>query len=128
MLISMQNQQVAEWVNNETQHNRKRRKSTHECAISNATDLSNQAILTDEQQKGQDREMRQFFSATAHMWQDGSGQGVADVFAVASSSSPVESFDSSHVFGPSDKIPSLESGPPTVERDDPKPAVAEQAG
>ncbi|EMD66136.1 hypothetical protein COCSADRAFT_112234, partial [Bipolaris sorokiniana ND90Pr] len=38
-----------------------------------------------------DREVRQAFSASAEMWQDGTGNGVADVFGTQSTPSPIAS-------------------------------------
>ncbi|KAF1844293.1 uncharacterized protein K460DRAFT_419221 [Cucurbitaria berberidis CBS 394.84] len=105
MLVSVQNQRVKEWMKIESQNARKRRKSNTDSTISvshrkdgsvqsaMATGIRAQQQLEQEKRKGQDDEMRRVFSATANMWQDGSGQGVADVFANARSSSPTPRFD-----------------------------------
>ena len=98
MLVSVQNKLLASWIKSELNAARKRRKSNTDSAISvgsidsraragiEARTAQNEAERTD-----QDDEMRRFFSAAAHLWQDGSGQGVADVFAAEAGSSPVAS-------------------------------------
>jgi hypothetical protein len=76
MLVSVQNKRLNEWMRSESERGRKRRRSGTDSAIS-AT--SREPIDVEKQRK--DREMRNLMSAGAGMWQDGSGEGVADVFA-----------------------------------------------
>ncbi|CAO2652530.1 Nn.00g008130.m01.CDS01 [Neocucurbitaria sp. VM-36] len=107
MLVSVQNQRVRTWMKSESQIARMRRKSNHTDSANSVVShvdgnvesanlsaaMSAQQRLENEKKKQQDNEMRQIFSATANMWQDGSGQGVADVFADTRGSSVAASFD-----------------------------------
>ncbi|KAF1947536.1 hypothetical protein EJ02DRAFT_365086 [Clathrospora elynae] len=87
MLVSVQNLRMAEWLNADSQISRKRRKSDTDSAIGVSSNTTTKV------QNEQDSVLRLAFSANADMWRDGTGEGVADVFAVALGSSPVASFD-----------------------------------
>ncbi|KAF2028923.1 hypothetical protein EK21DRAFT_68710 [Setomelanomma holmii] len=75
MLVSVQNQCMTDWLKSESASSKKRRRSNTDSAI----DVGVEEL--DMQQRERDEEMRGFLSAGAGMWQDGSGVGVADVFA-----------------------------------------------
>ncbi|KAG9187277.1 hypothetical protein G6011_05148 [Alternaria panax] len=91
MLVQVQNQHVTDWIKVESQNSRKRRKDNSGSAA--RLDNRPQPIMTHGTriQKDNDNTLRQVFSANADMWQDGTGHGVADVFAVSPASSPVAS-------------------------------------
>ncbi|KAH7080934.1 hypothetical protein FB567DRAFT_116441 [Paraphoma chrysanthemicola] len=88
MLVSVQNQCLAEWNHAES---RKRRRSGTDSAINVSGDDQRarkamrrlEKIEKEEREKERDEEVRRCLSAGAGMWQDGSGIGVADVFAMA---------------------------------------------
>lgn len=71
MLVSVQNQRLADWMHAESEPARKKRKSSAARAMARDRNV----------QDSQDDEMRRVLSAAAGLWQDGSGQGVVDVFA-----------------------------------------------
>jgi hypothetical protein len=75
MLVSVQNQRVKEWMRVESETVRERRRSDAEM---NRARKAVDGLLVEEKK---DDKMRNLLSAGAGMWQDGSGEGVADVFA-----------------------------------------------
>jgi hypothetical protein len=77
MLVLVQNQRVKEWMRVESETVRERRRS--DAGMSRARRAVN-GLLAEEKKK-KDNAMRDLLSAGAGMWQDGSGEGVADVFA-----------------------------------------------
>ena len=103
MLVSVQNQRVTEWMNAESESayrsSKRRRRSNTDSAISVSSQCGARVVQSAEdqqrleQERGQDEDMRRVLSATANIWQDGSGMGVADVFANVSASSPARSLD-----------------------------------
>jgi hypothetical protein len=82
MLVSVQNKRINEWIKSELEISRKRRQS----GMDSANSVSSREPVTLEKQNEemekhkQDEEMRNLMSAGAGMWQDGSGEGVADVY------------------------------------------------
>lgn len=75
MLFLAQNQRLEAWLSKETEH-----ESNH----GNMSLVAGRGLKTTEEmqvQKLRDEEVRGFLSAGAGMWQDGSGLGVADVYA-----------------------------------------------
>jgi hypothetical protein len=87
MMVSMQNQHITKWIKSESQSSCKQRNSSSDSAVSLAN-IEEVATTTVRHQKKQDDALRQVFSASAEMWQDGTGHGVADVFATTRNSSP----------------------------------------
>jgi len=94
LLVSVQNERVAEWMGLEVREARKRRRSGTDSGISVSgegiemvrareaiADLVESKRVEREKEKAKDDQVRGLFSATAGMWQDGSGEGVVDVFA-----------------------------------------------
>jgi hypothetical protein len=87
MLVSVQNQCMAAWMECESAVARKHRLSNTDSAISVSSDIerAKKAMRGFEEdkrkKKERDEEVRRCLSAAARMWQDGSGFGVADVFA-----------------------------------------------
>lgn len=88
MLASVQNQQLADWLNFEVQQSQdEKTMHTPRLTISSDEPTNLPARLTDqgqaeaEKRKTQDEEIRALLSADAKLWQDGSGLGVADVYA-----------------------------------------------
>jgi hypothetical protein len=94
MMVNVQNRHMTEWMKSESQSARKRRKIEDENAarVNQAKTAATTAVRV---QKEQDSALRNVFSANADMWQDGTGHGVADVFAAEPASSPVASFTGS---------------------------------
>lgn len=76
MLLSVQNKRVHEWMKSESELLGKRRRSNTDSAIS---------MSSSKEKSKMDEEVRNLMSAGAGMWQDGSGEGVADVFATKGS-------------------------------------------
>ena len=94
MMVQIQNQYMSAWMETESQSSRKRMKSDGDGGVSLASHP--QPIITPavDVQNAKDHTVRQALSADADMWQDGTGHGVADAFAVAPASSPIaSSFD-----------------------------------
>ncbi|KAI4614761.1 uncharacterized protein J4E87_009356 [Alternaria ethzedia] len=91
MMVQIQNQYMSAWMEAESQSSRKRTKNNGDGAVNLATHP--QPIITPAMkvQSEKDHTVRQALSADADMWQDGTGHGVADAFAVAPQSSPVAS-------------------------------------
>jgi hypothetical protein len=87
MLVAVQNQCLAAWMERESAASRKRGRSNTDSAISVSSDIKRaktamRGLEEDERkEKERDEEVRRCLSAAARMWQDGSGLGVADVFA-----------------------------------------------
>jgi hypothetical protein len=96
MMVSMQNQHITKWIKSECQSSRKHRKSSPDSAVSLGDIEQGQATAL-RHSKEQDNALRQVFSASADMWQDGTGHGVADVFAAAWSSSPAIGIKDNHI-------------------------------
>jgi hypothetical protein len=88
MMVQVQNRLLSDWMKAESQPYRKRRKYNTISIVSPPQSIVTRAMRT---QNEKDHTLRQAFSASADMWQDGTGYGVADVFAVVPASSPVES-------------------------------------
>lgn len=114
MLVSVQNQRLVEWTKLESDASRKRQKSNTASSTSSSKPVENHRVLKQqpanavarrmraaEQQKGKDNEVRWYLSANANMWQDGSGRGVADEFAIVPSSPSAASAG--------DRLPSIRS-------------------
>ena len=104
MLVSVQNQCVNKWMKAESQISRKRPRSNTGSAISvgsEALDVGRaQKTVTgksaeEDEEKKRDEEVRELLSAGAGMWQDGSGVGVADVFATQDALAPATRIDDS---------------------------------
>lgn len=93
MMASAQTQHMAEWMSSESQDLRKRRRVHRQDAINADTELGPNTALWNRALNDKDREVRQVFSASADMWQDGTGHGVADVYAAIPASSPAGKFD-----------------------------------
>ena len=89
MLVSLQNQHIAQWIKAESQHSPKRRKSNTDTAALVANRTTQPTGLGTRAENEEDKALRRVFSANADMWQDGTGHGVADVFAAAPPPSPV---------------------------------------
>ena len=89
MLVSLQNQHIAEWIKTESQHSPKRKKSNTDSAAILDSRRRQTTTLEMRVENEEDTALRHIFSANAKMWQDGTGNGVADVFAAAPTSSPV---------------------------------------
>jgi hypothetical protein len=87
MLVAVQNQCLAAWMERESAASRKRGRLNTDSAISVSSDIERakkamRGLEEDERkEKERDEEVRRCLSAAARMWQDGSGLGVADVFA-----------------------------------------------
>jgi hypothetical protein len=94
LLVSVQNERVAEWMGQEVREARKRRRSGTDSGISVSgegiemvrareavADLLERERMEREKEKERDDQVRGLLSAGAGMWQDGSGEGVVDVFA-----------------------------------------------
>jgi hypothetical protein len=88
MMVQVQNLLFSDWMKAESQPYRKRRKYNTISIVSSPQSMVPRAMRI---QNEKDHTLRQAFSASADMWQDGTGYGVADVFAVVPASSPVAS-------------------------------------
>ncbi|CAG5142845.1 uncharacterized protein ALTATR162_LOCUS1236 [Alternaria atra] len=99
MMVQVQNQYVTDWMKAESQSSRKRQKNNDESTVS--LDNRPQPIINPATrvQNEQDLALRQILSANADMWQDDTGHGVADVFAVVPASSPVASSFGGRIAG-----------------------------
>ena len=89
MLVSVQNQQVQQWIDGESEHARKKRKSYAETAVggSNASlhiKSSSGMQVLGRNDRDRDEEMRQVLSATASLWSEGE-RDLAGVFGVGAS-------------------------------------------
>jgi hypothetical protein len=89
MLVSAQNQEVAEWMKADSQLSRKRRRcSNNDSAINVDSDADwvgkepDRIFENNDEASKKDEEVRSLLSAGADMWQDGSGEGVVDVFGI----------------------------------------------
>lgn len=89
MLVSVQNQEVAEWMKADLQLSRKRRRcSNNESAISVGSDADwvgkepDRIFENGDEARKKDEEVGSLLSAGASMWQDGSGETVVDVFGI----------------------------------------------
>jgi hypothetical protein len=98
MMVQVQNQYVTDWMKAESQCSRKPQKN-NESTVS--LDNRPQPIINPATRvrNEQDLALRQILSANADMWQDDTGHGVADVFAVVPASSPVESSFGERIAG-----------------------------
>lgn len=100
MLASVQNQHLADWLNFENGQSDKQA-NLHAASVSRVTTgslakrlfqrLVDQEWAKEAEMKKQDDEVRSLLSADAELWQDGSGLGVADVYAETRSSTPFDS-------------------------------------
>ena len=100
MLASVQNQHLADWLNFEVGQSRKLA-SPHKPCVSRSTTASPTepiaSVFTEQQRaeaekkKEQDDKIRGLLSANGELWQDGSGLGVADVYAETRASTPATS-------------------------------------
>ncbi|KAI4608902.1 hypothetical protein J4E83_008941 [Alternaria metachromatica] len=106
MMVQIQNQYMGAWMETESQSSRKRTRHNGDGAVSLAN--HQQPIITPAMkiQNEKDHTVRQALSADADMWQDGTGHGVADAFAVAPQSSPVASTCNGRVADPASILPS----------------------
>ncbi|KAK1907078.1 hypothetical protein P3342_006266 [Pyrenophora teres f. teres] len=90
IMASLQHQHIIEWLKAESQHSPKRRKSNNnESAVPIDSRTRGTRTLKTRVENKEDTALRSVFSANADIWQDGTGHGVADVFAAAPASSPV---------------------------------------
>ncbi|KAH8728051.1 hypothetical protein GQ44DRAFT_724591 [Phaeosphaeriaceae sp. PMI808] len=88
MLVSATNRRLGEWMKSETEASHKRRRSNADSTVSvggEPVDLEGarkkvKLIGKAEFQARRDEVVRKFLSAEAGLWQDGSGEGVADVY------------------------------------------------
>ncbi|KAI0583734.1 hypothetical protein Alg215_03462 [Pyrenophora tritici-repentis] len=84
ILASLQHQHITEWLKAESQHSPKRRKNnTDASAFTPDNRKRKTTTLETRVANKEDTALRRVFSAGADMWQDGTGHGVADVFAAA---------------------------------------------
>ena len=106
MMVQIQNQYMSAWMEAESQSSRKRLKNNSDGAVSLTTHP--QPIITPAMkvQNEKDHTVRQALSADADMWQDGTGHGVADAFAVAPASSPLASSSHGRIADPTSILPS----------------------
>ncbi|KAF9695597.1 hypothetical protein EKO04_006542 [Ascochyta lentis] len=104
MLASVQNQHLADWMNFEVGQNRKQLDLHTPCVSRSITSspvkplaprFVTQERVEREKRRKRDDEIRNLFSADAKLWQDGSGLGVADVYAVTRASTPTATHDES---------------------------------
>jgi hypothetical protein len=79
MLVSVQNKRATEWIKYEQEISRKRRRS-NAASISNVKTAAREKRKKEDEERMKDEEMRILMSAGAGMWQDGSGEGVVDVY------------------------------------------------
>ncbi|KAI4686687.1 hypothetical protein J4E81_008347 [Alternaria sp. BMP 2799] len=100
MMVQIQNQYMSAWMEAESLSSRKRMKNNGDGAVSLMTHA--QPIITPavDVQNEKDHTVRQALSADADMWQDGTGHGVADAFAVAPASSPIASNSDGKIIAP----------------------------
>ncbi|KAF1364588.1 hypothetical protein EJ07DRAFT_172615 [Lizonia empirigonia] len=99
MLASVQNQHLADWLNFENGQSKKQA-NPHAASMSRVTTgspaqrlfprLIDQERAKEAEMKKQDDEVRGLLSADAELWQDGSGLGVADVYAETTASAPFD--------------------------------------
>ncbi|KAI4632677.1 hypothetical protein J4E80_000034 [Alternaria sp. BMP 0032] len=106
MMVQIQNQYMGAWMETESQSSRKKMKSNGDGAASQASHPESTTTPTMRIQNEKDHTLRQVLSADADMWQDGTGHGVADAFAVAPQSSPVASTSDGKVADPASILPS----------------------
>ncbi|KAI4639866.1 uncharacterized protein J4E78_010768 [Alternaria triticimaculans] len=107
MMVQIQNQYMSAWMETESQSSRKRMKNSGDGAVSLATHLQPVVTPAMKVQNEKDHTVRQALSADADMWQDGTGHGVADAFAIASASSPVASNSNGRIADPASIFPSV---------------------
>ncbi|KAF2624920.1 hypothetical protein BU25DRAFT_128690 [Macroventuria anomochaeta] len=103
MLVSVQNQHLADWLNSEVGQSRKAVPNLHTPCVSRSTTtslikplthhLTDSELTEAEKKRKQDEEVRGLLSADAKLWQDGSGLGVADVYRGSRASTPAASQD-----------------------------------
>ncbi|EUC49489.1 hypothetical protein COCMIDRAFT_51777, partial [Bipolaris oryzae ATCC 44560] len=86
-MSAIQNDHMATWLGPEPRNMSRQKESSSGNNYVNTQPKP----LSNNTQKEADREVRRAFSASAEMWQDGTGNGVADVFGTRSTSSPVVS-------------------------------------
>ncbi|CAI9630375.1 unnamed protein product [Alternaria burnsii] len=89
MMVQIQNQYVTEWMKAESLDSHKRRKIDGDNTVSLDDRLRPVMTSATRSQNEKDDMLRQVLSADADMWQDGTGHGVADVFAVVPASPPL---------------------------------------
>jgi hypothetical protein len=87
-MMNVQNQRMTEWMKAESQASRKRKKPNDDSA---SREVQAAAASAAKAQNEQDSALRNVLSANADMWQDGTGDGVADVFATEPASSLIAS-------------------------------------
>lgn len=78
MLVSVQNERIEKWMKHEAKE-RKQRKSKDKA--SGVVAAKEKAVRAEKPKADVDREVRGLLSAGAGMWQDGSGEGLVDVYA-----------------------------------------------
>ena len=105
MMVQIQNQYMSAWMETESQSSRKRTKNNSDGAVSLTTHP--QPIVTPAMkvQNEKDHTVRQALSADADMWQDGTGHGVADAFAVVPASSPAASSSNGRISDSTSILP-----------------------
>ncbi|KAI4657487.1 uncharacterized protein J4E79_007562 [Alternaria viburni] len=106
MMVQIQNQYMSAWMEAESQSSRKRTKNNGDGAVSLATHPQPTITPAMKAQNENDHTVRQALSADADMWQDGTGHGVADAFAVAPQSLPVASTSNERIADPTSILPS----------------------
>jgi hypothetical protein len=89
MMFQVQNQYVTGWMKAESLDSHKRRKIDGDSTVSLDDCLRPIMTSATRAQNEKDDMLRQVLSANADMWQDGTGHGVADVFAVVPASPPL---------------------------------------
>lgn len=89
MMFQVQNQYVTDWMKAESLDSHKRRKIDGDSTVSLDDCLRPIMTSATRAQNEKDDMLRQVLSANADMWQDGTGHGVADVFAVVPASPPL---------------------------------------
>ena len=106
MMVQIQNQYMTAWMEADSQNSRKRMKSNSDGAASLASHPQSTTTPAMKIQNEKDHILRQILSADADMWQDGTGHGVADAFAVAPALSPVTSTSDGKVAAPTSMLSS----------------------
>ena len=115
MMVQIQNQYMSAWMETESQSSRKRMKNNSDGAVSLASHPQPITTPAMDVQNEKDHTVRQALSADADMWQDGTGHGVADAFAVAPQSSPVASTSDGKMVAPEGVLSSTTMEPHVIQ-------------
>ncbi|EMD94859.1 hypothetical protein COCC4DRAFT_64233 [Bipolaris maydis ATCC 48331] len=86
-MLALQSHNMTAWLGSESQNMPRQKESSSGNSYINTQPKPLPSVSLNEE----DREVRRAFSASAGMWQDGTENGVADVFGTRSTSSPVAS-------------------------------------